>query len=102
MSALFSMGFTTDAADTLARRLQVLSSPARLTMLSLLNQRGEMRLVEFEAYLTLKQPTITHHMKVLRAAGLVIRRKQDKTAFYRADLRAVADIASALSPWQAS
>ncbi len=81
----------------LAARLKVLADPARLRMLDLLAQQTEPLCVcditdQFEQ----NQPTISHHLKLLRGAGLIACEKRGIWAFYwvseegRKCLRAVA------------
>ena len=51
----------------------------------LLLQAGEMSESDFVAELDLKQPTISHHLAVLRNANLVLTRSEGKYVFYRAN-----------------
>lgn len=85
---------------TLAARLKVLADPTRLRMLDLLAQQTEPLCVcditdQFEQ----NQPTISHHLKLLRDAGLIAGEKRGIWAFYwateegRAALLAVAALA---------
>jgi ArsR family transcriptional regulator, arsenate/arsenite/antimonite-responsive transcriptional repressor len=58
--------------DDLADQLKALADPARLQLLALIAEQPDAitaDLVEDLGYLT--QPTVTHHLKVLRAAGLI-------------------------------
>lgn len=81
---------------TLATRLKALADPTRLRMLDLLAQQTEPLCVcditdQFEQ----SQPTISHHLKLLRDAGLIAGEKRGIWAFYwateegRKGLRAV-------------
>jgi ArsR family transcriptional regulator len=75
-----------DDAYRLAGILAVLADPARLQLLSILATfpDEEARQVELVRALgRLAQPTVSHHLKVLRAARLVDRRTRDKMTFYR-------------------
>lgn len=68
---------------TLAARLKALSDPTRLRMLDLLAQQAEPLCVcditdQFEQ----NQPTISHHLKLLREAGLIDSEKRGIWAFY--------------------
>lgn len=57
--------------------LKALGHPVRLRMVDLIHrQGGELCVCEFEHHVDLAQPTISHHLKVLREAGL-IRSAQD-------------------------
>lgn len=68
----FSAGFTASAAEDLAATLQVLASPHRLKILAMLNASGPMTGIEIELCLGgLKQPTLSHHLRVLDRAGFI-------------------------------
>lgn len=73
-----------DEALQLATAFRVLGDPARLRILSLIAARssGEMCVCEMVEPLGLTQPTVSHHLKVLHAAGLLRREKRGTWAFY--------------------
>ena len=50
--------------------LKVLSDPVRLSILNMLRERPA-HSYEFLAGLSITQPTLSHHMKILREAGFV-------------------------------
>src|SRR5689334_2584098 len=62
-------------AERLAAALKVLADPARLRIISLLQSQPEREacVCNLTAPLGLSQPTVSHHLKVLREAGLVER-----------------------------
>lgn len=60
-------------AARLARPLRALAEPARLRMLNALHARGAMYGQELAGAVGLTQPTVFHHLQVLREAGLVER-----------------------------
>lgn len=62
--------------------LRAMSSETRQRILALL-QNGEMCVGELVAPLGLAQPTVSHHLAILRRAGLVIPRRVGKQVFYR-------------------
>lgn len=70
-------------ATTLAERLKTLADPTRLRMLDLLANQGETLCV---CYITeqfpIHQPTISHHLRLLREAGLVDCEKRGVWAYY--------------------
>ena len=61
-----------DRASDLARMFKALGDPVRLRMLSLIagHRGGESCVCDISAAFALSQPTISHHLKVLREAGL--------------------------------
>ena len=66
-----------------ARLLKALADPTRLRILSLLSRHeGEVCVFEIVESFTLEQPTISHHLRILRDAGLVDCRKKGLWAYY--------------------
>ena len=72
-------------AESLARALRVIADPARLRILSLIQAQpdGEACVCHLTEPLGLTQPTISHHLKVLRDAGLVEREQRGSWAYFR-------------------
>jgi len=72
-----------DEAVNQARLLKALADPTRLRILSLLSRHeGEVCVFEIVESFTLEQPTISHHLRILRDAGLVDCRKKGLWAYY--------------------
>jgi ArsR family transcriptional regulator len=70
-------------ADMLAERLKALADPTRLRMLDLLaRQREPLCVCEITARFPLRQPTISHHIRLLREAGLVAGEKRGVWSYY--------------------
>src|SRR5690348_4874709 len=66
-----------------ARLLKALADSTRLRILSLLSRyEGEVCVFEIVESFTLEQPTISHHLRVLRDAGVVDCRKKGLWAYY--------------------
>jgi ArsR family transcriptional regulator len=72
------------SADRLAAALRVLGDPARLRLLSILGARpeGEACVCDLTEPVGLSQPTVSHHLKVLTAAGLVGREQRGRWVYY--------------------
>src|SRR5438477_10558363 len=71
-----------DDAISQARLLKALADPTRLRILSLLSRHeGEVCVFEIVESFTLEQPTISHHLRILRDAGLVDCRKKGLRAY---------------------
>ncbi len=68
--------------------MKALADETRLTVLTML-QDGEMCVCEIMEALPLSQPAVSHHLKLLRQAGLVTDRRQGKWIYYRIDLEAL-------------
>lgn len=72
-----------DETQALVRRLKALADPTRLRMLDLLVQQAEPLCVcDITPQFEQNQPTISHHLKLLRAAGLIDCEKRGIWAFY--------------------
>ena len=69
--------------DTLAERLKALADPTRLRMLDLLAQQSSPLCVcEINEHFAQRQPTISHHLRILREAGLIDCEKRGVWAYY--------------------
>lgn len=64
-----------------ARTFKAFCDPNRLTILGLL-QSGEMCACKLLEELHIGQPTLSHHMKILCDAEIVIGRKEGKWTYY--------------------
>jgi ArsR family transcriptional regulator len=75
-----------EAAAQLAQAFKALSDPVRLRLLSIVAAApsGEVCACDLTAPVGKSQPTISHHLKVLREAGLVTSRKHGTWVHYRA------------------
>ena len=75
----------TPQADELAGIFRALGDPGRLRLLSFLAAQpgGEACVCNLTEPLALSQPTVSHHLKVLRDAGLVEREQRGNWAYYR-------------------
>jgi ArsR family transcriptional regulator len=71
------------SAERLAASLRVVADPARLRLLSLIGEAGEACACDMTESLSLSQPTISHHLKVLTDAGLLEREQRGRWAFFR-------------------
>jgi ArsR family transcriptional regulator len=83
-------------ADLLAARFKALADPARVAIVNRLAAADEVCVCDFVAALDLAQPTVSHHLKVLRDAGLVESSRRGTWAFYRLVPDAVGALRAAL------
>jgi len=82
--------------EHLSVRFKALADPTRLAVVNRLASKGDTCACEFDS-LGLSQPTISHHLKVLREAGLIeVAYKRGTYAFYRLVPAAVEALAFAL------
>jgi ArsR family transcriptional regulator len=72
----------TDAA-ALADKFKALADPARVAIVNRLAAADEVCVCDLNAALDLSQPTVSHHLRVLREAGLVESSRRGTWAFYR-------------------
>ena len=88
-----------DAAD-LATTLSALADPTRLRIVSMLaaSPQGAACGCDLEGPLGLSQPTVSHHLRILREAGLIIGRKEGRWVHYSVVSERLDDIRSALAP----
>ncbi len=75
-----------DSADrsSAASLYKALGDPHRLTILATLaNESDEVCVCDFTSVLPLNQPTVSHHLKVLREAGLIVSERRGTWVYYR-------------------
>ncbi|MGI8332635.1 metalloregulator ArsR/SmtB family transcription factor [Actinomadura scrupuli] len=74
-----------DEAAELARVLKALADPVRLRLVGLIGARGagETCVCDLTAAFELTAPTISHHLKVLREAGLISSQRRGTWVYYR-------------------
>ena len=82
-------------AEALAKRFKALADPARVAIVNRLAGADDVCVCEFR--LGLSQPTVSHHLRVLREAGLIeVARKRGTWVHYRLVPEAVEQLAFAL------
>jgi ArsR family transcriptional regulator, arsenate/arsenite/antimonite-responsive transcriptional repressor len=90
--------------DLLSQRFKALADPNRLRILEMLRhpkccsveRDAGMCACDIESQLDLSQPTISHHMKVLRDAELVYAEKIGQWMFYKRNEKAFKELAQVL------
>jgi ArsR family transcriptional regulator len=87
-------------AEALARVLKALADPVRLRLLSMIAgaERGEACVCELTVGFDVSGPTISHHLKVLREAGLIEGERRGTWIYYRVLPQALEAAATALMP----
>src|SRR5260221_7541894 len=73
------------AAAEMAQVLKALGDPVRLRLVSLIgaHQGGEVCVCELTTGFDLTQPTISHHLRVLRQAGIIDSERRGTWVYYR-------------------
>lgn len=70
--------------DQFAAAFKALSNPVRLQIIDLISQGGgQICGCDIEHHFELTQPTISHHLKVLRDAGLISSEARGVSVFHR-------------------
>jgi ArsR family transcriptional regulator len=82
--------------DALAAQFKALADPTRVAIVNRLAAADEVCVCDFVAALDLAQPTVSHHLKVLRDAGLVESSRRGTWAYYRLVPDAVGALRDAL------
>ena len=88
-----------DDADRAAEAalFKALADPHRLTILAtLVRADDEVCVCDFTAALPLEQPTVSHHLRILREQGLVMCERRGTWVYYRIASDALARIDAAL------
>jgi len=69
--------------DLIAKYFKVLSDPARVRVLGLLHERGEMSVGELTLNLGLGRTNLSNHLACLRWCGFVHTRREHRAVHYR-------------------
>ena len=79
----FTPKLSEESAIARARLLKALADPTRMRIIDVLRDHaGEVNVVELVECFTLEQPTISHHLRILRDVGLVDCKKRGLFAYY--------------------
>ncbi len=89
-------------AVELADLLKVLADPARLRIVSMMASvdGGEVCVCDMTEPLGLSQPTVSHHIKVLREAGFISSERRSKWIYHRLIPAQLESVRTALSVGQ--
>ena len=92
------------AAAGLAQVFKALADPVRLRLVSMIgaHQGGEVCVCELTTAFDLTQPTISHHLKVLREAGIIDGERRGTWVYYRLETAALERMAALLTAPQPS
>ena len=83
------------AAAEIAARFKALADPTRVAIVNQLSAEGETCVCRFDG-LGLSQPTISHHLRILREAGIVEATRRGTWAYYRLVPEAIEGLRTAL------
>ncbi|MGP4099844.1 metalloregulator ArsR/SmtB family transcription factor [Nonomuraea sp. KM90] len=91
---------TEGAATELASMLKAVADPVRLRLLSMIGSHagGEACVCDLTDAFDLTAPTISHHLKVLRTAGLIDGERRGTWVYYRIIPEAVNKLGTLFAP----
>lgn len=85
-------------ADQLSTEMTLLAHPVRLLILDILSRNeGQVCVCDLEAAVPVKQPTVSHHLRLLREAGLVDSERHGPWAYYFVRRDALEELRSRMS-----
>jgi ArsR family transcriptional regulator, arsenate/arsenite/antimonite-responsive transcriptional repressor len=92
-----------DEASRIAVVFRALADPVRLRLLSLITccSGGEICVCDLSAHFDVSGPTISHHLKVLRTAGLIDSERRGTWVYYKANNELLGWLARFISPGEA-
>jgi ArsR family transcriptional regulator, arsenate/arsenite/antimonite-responsive transcriptional repressor len=93
---LIDPGMSDADADVVAERFRALADATRVRIMNLLIRNSELCVCDLNANFDLSQPTISHHLGLLRKAGLVEATTRGRWAFYRVNEGAIRELANVL------
>jgi ArsR family transcriptional regulator len=87
-------------SEALAHVFKALADPVRLRLFSLIASvdGGEACVCDLTPHFDVSQPTISHHLKVLREAGLVNSERRATWIYYSVRPAALAQLSALLTP----
>ena len=87
-------------AEALSGSLKAIADPVRLQLISLVaaHEDAEACVCDLTEPVGLSQPTVSHHLKILVDAGILIREQRGKWAYYRLVPDALHGIARLITP----
>lgn len=86
---------TAATAEQMAAVFKVLADPSRCRLVAAIIEAGELCVCDLAATVGMTESNVSHHLRVLRAHGLVRARRQGKMVFYSPDdahIRVLLDI----------
>lgn len=90
-----------EAQEKLASQLWAIGDPMRLRLLALLpespNCEHENNVSRLAEVLDISQPSVSHHLRILRQTGLVSHRKMCRDVFYWKNKSVLLEIAEAVA-----
>lgn len=67
---------------TFVRTFRALGDSTRQKMLALLEEAGELCVADLARHFAMTQPSVSHHLRILKEADLVVAEKRGKEVYY--------------------
>ncbi|HWO60346.1 MAG TPA: metalloregulator ArsR/SmtB family transcription factor [Umezawaea sp.] len=95
-----AVSLSVEESERLAKVLKAVADPVRLRLLSMISSHvgGEACVCDMSGAFELTGPTISHHLKVLRQAGLITGERRGTWVYYRTVPEVLRDLSAALLP----
>ena len=92
-----------DAATQVSAVLRALAEPLRLRMLSFIatEPTGEACVCDIATVADVAQPTVSHHLKVLKSVGVLVSERRGTWVFYWIQADVLAELSLLLGPSRA-
>lgn len=87
-----------EAAEELARTFRALADPTRVAIVNRLASGNTVCVCDLTAAFELSQPTVSHHLRILRDAGLVEAERRGTFAYYRLVPAAIEELRGVFDP----
>ncbi|MDX6637031.1 MAG: ArsR family transcriptional regulator, arsenate/arsenite/antimonite-responsive transcriptional [Solirubrobacterales bacterium] len=88
-----------EEAERMAHAAKALGDPIRMQLVDVLRRHaGEVCVCELVPLFDLSQPTVSHHLKVLREAGIVGSERRGLWAYYYVNREALEELRGWLQP----
>lgn len=99
-SPVLREALSAEQAGELARVFKAIGEPVRLRLLSLIASQagGQACVCDLTGAFELSGPTISHHLKVLREAGVITGERRGTWIYYRVRTEMLAMLSGALLP----
>lgn len=89
-----------ETAQRLADDTAILGHPIRVQILNILSSSsGQTCVCDLEAALSVKQPTVSHHLRLLREAGLIDYERHGQWYYYFVKRECVAELRERVAAW---
>ena len=98
LAACCSPGLTSpvdrEEAEVIASQIKALADPVRIQLVAIIRTAGEACGCDLYGAVGVSQPTVSHHLKILTEAGILLREKRGTWAWFSVDTSRMSAIAA--------